>query len=361
MIRFDNFQVQYRGLKKDIDGAIGRVLARGWFILGEEVARFEEEFAAYIGTRYAVGVASGTEAIALSLMALDIGPGSEVITTAMTAFPTITGILQAGAKPVVVDICEETGLIDVEQIEAKINKRTAAIMPVHLYGQSCDMDRIVAIAKKHRLPVVEDCAQSCGTTYEARRTGSFGRCGAFSFYPTKNLGAYGDAGAVTTNDQRLDRKLRRLRNYGQSDRYRHERFGLNSRLDEIQAALLRVKLKHLDAWNRKRRDIAATYRRRLEAVTCLRENPRSASNHHLFVVKSPARDRLLAHLLGHGVQALIHYPMPVHRQRAFPGLKGQTLPASERFSRMVLSLPIYPELSERNLKRIIQVVNAFAV
>jgi len=361
MIRFDNFQVQYRSLKKDIDGAIGRVLARGWFILGKEVARFEEEFAAYIGTRYAVGVASGTEAIALSLMALDIGPGCEVITTAMTAFPSITGILQAGAKPVVVDICEETGLIDVEQIEAKINERTAAIVPVHLYGQSCDMDRIATIAGKYRLPVVEDCAQSCGTTYEARRTGSLGRCGAFSFYPTKNLGAYGDAGAVTTNDQRLDGKLRRLRNYGQSDRYRHERFGLNSRLDEIQAALLRVKLKHLDAWNRKRRDIAASYRRRLRAVTCLRENPGSASNHHLFVVKSPARDRLLAHLLGHGVQALIHYPLPVHRQRAFPGQKRETLPVSERFSRMVLSLPIYPELSERNLSRIIQVVNAFTV
>lgn len=361
MIRFDNFKLQYQSIKDEIDLAIDRVLASGWFILGEKVARFEEEFAVYIGTRYAVGVASGTEAIALSLMALDVGPGCDVITTAVTAFPTITGIIQAGARPVVVDIREENGLIDVEKIEAKVNKRTAALLPVHLYGQSCSLDKIAMIARKYRLPVVEDCAQSCGTTYGARRTGSFGHCGAFSFYPTKNLGAYGDAGAVTTNDRRLYEKLRMLRNYGQSDRYHHDRFGLNSRLDEVQAAILRVKLKHLDAWNRKRREIADSYRRHLRTVSCLQENPKSVSNYHLFVVKSPARHRLLAHLQAHSIQALIHYPLPVHRQRAFPGHKGESFPASERFCRQVLSLPIYPELSEQNLKRIIKVVNAFTI
>jgi dTDP-4-amino-4,6-dideoxygalactose transaminase len=359
MVRFDNFKPQYRSIKSEVDRAIGRVLVKGWFILGEEVSRFEQELAAYVGTRYAVGVASGTEAIALSLMALGIGPGDEVITTAMTAFPTITGIMQAGARPVVVDVCAENGLIDVDEIESKINRRSAALLPVHLYGQSCAMDRIAAIAKKHGLPVVEDCAQSCGTNYQGRHTGTWGRCGAFSFYPTKNLGAYGDAGAVVTDDRRLSEKLRRLRNYGQRDRYRHPIFGLNSRLDELQAAVLRVKLRHLDAWNRRRREIADHYRRQLRTVSCLREVLGSRSNYHLFVVKSPDRERLLAHLRDQGVQTLIHYPFPVHRQRAFPGPKGGSCPRSERFARMVLSLPIYPELSERNQKRVIEAVNGF--
>ena len=359
MVRFDNFGPQYRSLKNEIDRAIFRVLASGRFILGKELAFFEEEFASYIGTRYAVGVASGTEAIALSLMALDIGPGCEVITTDMTAFPTITGILQAGASPVLVDICSDSGLIDPEAIERKITKRTAAILPVHLYGNSCDMDRIGILARKHRLKIVEDCAQSCGTTYGPRQTGSLGNCGAFSFYPTKNLGAYGDGGAITTDNERLNQKLRSLRNYGQKDRYHHERFGLNSRLDEIQAALLRVKLKYLDDWNRKRREIAGYYRRHLLGTLCLPENPKTLTNCHLFVVKSPDRDRLLAHLLANDIQCLIHYPIPVHRQSAFPFRKQGPFPVSERFSKTILSLPIYPELGIKHLQRIIKVINDF--
>lgn len=359
MVRFDNFGPQYRSIKNEVDRAICRVLASGRFILGNEVALFEEEFASYIGTRYAVGVASGTEAIALSLMALDIGPGCEVITTDMTAFPTITGILQAGANPVLVDICPDSGLIDPDAIERKITKRTAAIVPVHLYGDSCDMDRIGVIARKHRLKIVEDCAQACGTTFGPRRTGNLGNCGAFSFYPTKNLGAYGDGGAITTHDERLNQKLRSLRNYGQKDRYHHERFGLNSRLDEIQAAVLRVKLKYLDKWNQKRREIADEYRRHLANAFCLAENPRTLHNYHLFVIKSPDRDRLLAHLLAHHIQCLIHYPIPVHRQPAFPFRKQGAFPVSERFAKSILSLPIYPELGGKDRQRIIKVIHDF--
>jgi dTDP-4-amino-4,6-dideoxygalactose transaminase len=359
MIRFDGFLTQYESIRDKVDGAIQRVLKRGWFILGEEVERFEREFADYIGTKYAVGVASGTEAIALSLMALGIGKGHEVITTSMTAFPTITGIMQAGAKAVLVDILPDTGLIDPARIEERITEKTRALLPVHLYGQSCQMDDILALAERRGLKVVEDCAQSCGSTYGKKRTGSLGHCNAFSFYPTKNLGAYGDGGAVTTDDAAIYQRLLRLRNYGKSSRYHHDEFGLNSRLDEIQAAVLRVKLARVNEWNRRRREIAGHYRGELSGVTCLDEKAYGVPNYHLFVIKSTHRDRLLKHLQDSGVESHIHYPLPVSRQRAFPFQKSERFPACEAFADSILSIPLYPELEPEEQEQVIRVINGF--
>lgn len=359
MIRFDNFLPQYESIREEVDGAIRRVLQRGWFILGEEVERFEQEFAAYIGTNYAVGVASGTEAIALSLMALGIGKGDEVITTTMTAFPTVTGIMQAGARPLVVDILPDSGLIDPARIEGRITDKTRAIVPVHLYGQSCPMAEILDLAASRGLKVVEDCAQSSGSTYGTKRTGSLGHCNAFSFYPTKNLGAYGDGGAVTTDDGAIYQRLLRLRNYGKTSRYRHDEFGINSRLDEIQAAVLRVKLPRLDGWNRRRCEIASHYRSGLRSVACLDEKAYGVPNYHLFVIKSDHRDRLLRHLQDNGVECYIHYPVPINRQKAFPFQKRERFPACEVFADSILTIPLYPELKPEEQERVIRVINGF--
>jgi len=364
VIRFDNFNLQYTAIKEEIDAAVHKVLESGWFILGKEVEAFEKEFAQYIGCNYCVGVASGTDAIALSLMALDIGSGCEVITSNMTAFPTIAGIMQAGAQPVVADISTADGLIDAKEIEKKITKRTKAIVPVHLYGQSCHMDAICEIAQKYNLKIVEDCAQSVGATYKNKKTGSIGDAAAFSFYPTKNLGAYGDAGAVTTHDEAVYKKLVQLRNYGQRVRYYHDHFGINSRLDEMQAAILRVKLTHLEAWNKKRQEHAFFYQTHLKSVSCLKENSCGTPVYHLFVIKTPARERLMDHLKSNGIQSLIHYPVPIHKQKAFPHNKNkketnETFPCTERFANEVVSIPIYPELSEENRGKIVEVIDTF--
>jgi len=359
MIRFDNFKPQYRALQKDINLAVQRVLKSGFFILGNEVKSFEQEFAAYIGTRYAVGVASGTEAIALSLMALNITRGFEVITTNMTAYPTIAAIIQAGAKPVVVDICEETGLIDCHKITSKINKKTRAIIPVHLYGQSCDMKAIGDIARKYDLKIIEDCAQSAGATFGKKKTGNIGHCGAFSFYPTKNLGAYGDGGAVTTNDTGIYNKLLQLRNYGQSTRYYHDSPGINSRLDEMQAAMLRVKLKHLDIWNHKRYLAAQYYKNNLTAVSCLKEYSYGKPVYHLFVIKTPHRQKLIDHLTKHKIQSYIHYPVPINKQKAFSHQKKNAFPKTNQFANSIISIPLYPELSKSNRVTIVKVINEF--
>lgn len=365
VIRFDNFKVQYAGLKDEIDAAVHKVLESGWFIMGQEVKAFEEEFAQYIGCRYCVGVASGTDAIALSLMALGIGVGDEVITTNMTAFPTITAIIQTGATPVVTDISYEDGLMDIDAIESKVNRFTRAIIPVHLYGQSCDMGKLIRVASKHSLHIVEDCAQSVGAKFKGKRTGSIGDLGAFSFYPTKNLGAYGDGGAITTDDENVYDKLLQLRNYGQSVRYYHDTFGVNSRLDEIQAAVLRVKLKYLDEWNEKRRNHAAFYQKNLK-VPCLKQNDYGTPVYHLFIIKTKARDAMMEHLKNNGIQCLIHYPVPVKRQKAFPldkKVKGpgdsDTYPNTAKFADEILSIPIYPELANKDREKIVKVINEF--
>lgn len=359
MILFDNFKVQYKNIKKEINEAIQRVLDSGCFILGKEVESFEIEFAEYIGTRYCAGVASGTDAITLSLMALEIGNRDEVITTNMTAFPTITGILQTGAIPVVVDIFRKDGLIDYNKIEKKINSKTKAIVPVHLYGQSCDMDNILKIARKHKIKIIEDCAQSTGATYKDKKCGSFGDCGAFSFYPTKNLGAYGDAGAVVTNDKKIYKKMLSFRNYGQTSRYYHKTKGINSRLDEIQAAILRVKLKYIYEWNNRRKEIALFYKNNLNNVECLEENDYGKSVYHLFVIKIPYRDNMIKYLNGENIQTLIHYPIPINKQESFMWQKNETFHNTCSFANSILSIPIYPELKDEEIKKIVRTINEY--
>lgn len=359
IIRFDNFIAQYAHIKEEIDMAVHRVLDSGWFILGKELESFEKEFAQYIGCNYCVGVGNGTDAITLSLMALGIGKDDEVITSNMTAFPTISGIMKAGATPVVTDICLEDGLIDTAKIEAKINRNTKAILPVHLYGQSCDMDPICNLAQHYGLKVVEDCAQSVGAVYKSKKTGAIGEVGAFSFYPTKNLGAYGDAGVVTTDNENVYKKLLALRNYGQRVRYYHDEFGFNSRLDEIQAAILKVKLKYLDGWNEKRRRLAVSYREKLHTVSCLKENTYGLPVYHLFVIKTPKRDQLIEYLKSRDIQTLIHYPVPLNKQKGFGLQTDEPFPAAARFADEILSIPIYPELSDENLEKIVNEINAF--
>lgn len=359
MIPFNDFSKEPDQLKKEIQQAIQRVVDSGWFILGKELEAFELAFADYIGTRFCVGVASGTEAIALALMAHDIGQGDEVITTNITAYPTITGILQSGAQPVVVDIFNENGLIDYTKIEAKITSRTSAIVPVHLYGQSCNLAEIKAIASRNNLILLEDCAQASGATFHDRKCGSMGNCGAFSFYPTKNLGAYGDGGAITTNDDTVYKKLLALRNYGQTKRYYHESKGINSRLDEIQAAILNAKLKYLDQFNTERQQIVQAYRDGLQSVECLSVESYGTPCNHLFVVKTAYRDQLSEHLKAHGIQTLIHYPVPVNRQKAFKWQKEENMEISVEFADSILSLPIYPGLAKKDVDQIIQTINEF--
>lgn len=359
MILLNDFKKQYAQLKEEIDSAVSRVLESGWFILGRELELFENEFAKFIGVPYCAGVASGTEAIALSLMALGINKDDEVITSCLTAYPTITGIIQAGAIPVLVDVNLNDGLIDVNKIREKISDKTRAILPVHLYGQSCDMDPLLSLAKSHNLHVIEDCAQSAGATYKGRQTGSSGICSAFSFYPTKNLGAFGDAGAIVTRDKKIYEKLLSLRNYGQSVRYFHDDNGINSRMDELQAAMLRVKLNYLTAWNDRRREIAALYTEKLPMFSRIGENNYGSSNYHLFVLKSTERDRLITFLQKNEVQALIHYPVPINRQKAFPWQKTEVFPHTEELSATVLSIPVYPELTDEEAENIINTLHAF--
>jgi len=359
MILFNDFSKEPQVLKQEIQHAIQRVVDSGWFILGKELEAFESDFANYIGIRYCVGVASGTEAIALALMAYNIGDGDEVITTNLTAFPTITGVLQSGAKPVVVDIFSDNGLIDYRRIQKKITTNTKAIIPVHLYGQSCNLDEIKKIAERNHLLVIEDCAQSNGATFNDIKCGAIGDCGAFSFYPTKNLGAYGDGGAITTNSEAVYTNLLALRNYGQTKRYHHESTGINSRLDEIQAAILTVKLKFLDRVNQERHEIASAYRKHLQTVECLTEENYGNHSNHLFVVKSHHRDELADYLQSKEIQTFIHYPIPVNKQKAFLWQKDEIFENSSQFADSVLSLPIYPGLSKDHLNQIIQTVNEF--
>lgn len=359
MIPFNDFRLHYKSHRTEYDQVIRTVLESGWYILGNQLEQFEQEFARYTGTTYCVGVASGTEAIALSLMASGIKNGDEVITTDVTAFPTIAGIVQGGAKPVVVDIDPESGLIDSARIESKINSRTRALVPVHLYGQCCDMDLILRLAKVYNLLIVEDAAQAVGSTYTGKKAGSFGDCAIFSFYPTKNLGAFGDAGAVMTNSKELYTMLLQLRNYGQRERYHHDETGINSRLDEIQAAILRVKLNYIDEWNQRRQTIAAYYRSNLKTTACLKQNDRCVSNNHLFVVQHPKRDLFMQYLKERSIQTLIHYPIPVHRQKAFPYQKQERFQNSIAFTESIFSLPLYPELTDDQVNMIVEVVNEF--
>lgn len=340
----------YLSIKDEIDAAVSRVMDSGRYILGEEVRAFEEEFSAYIGVRFGVGVGSGTDALHLALRACGITSNDEVITVSHTAVATVAAIELCGARPVLIDIDPITFLIDPDRIEKAITSRTRAIIPVHLYGQVADMEAIRSIADRHGLRVIEDCAQSHGAQLKGRRSGSWGDLSTFSFYPTKNLGAFGDGGMVMTDDPELAEKVRLMRQYGWRQRYVSEIPGLNSRLDELQAAVLRVKLKYLDRWNEARRKKAHQYTTLLKGlnIRCPEESDPQRHVYHLYVIRTRDRDGLRAFLKEAGIETLIHYPVPVHLQKAYQYLgylKGD-LPATETCSEEILSLPFYPEIAE---------------
>jgi dTDP-4-amino-4,6-dideoxygalactose transaminase len=349
---------QYLSLKREIDAAISCVLSSGQFILGPNVRSFEKELAAYVGVADAVGLNSCTDALALALRALDVGLGNEVITTPFTFFATSEAIVQAGATPVFVDIEPATFNIDPALIEAAITPRTRAILPVHLYGLPVDMPAIMTIARQHGLRVVEDCAQAIGADIDGRRVGSFGDAGCFSFFPTKNLGAYGDGGALTTDDPALAARVRSLRAHGSERKYIHAEAGMNSRLDELQAAILRVKLPHLERFNAARRAVAQRYDREISGMDGVTPPAQSHDRRHVYhqyTCRSPRRDALTAQLTEQGVQTMIYYPVPLHLQRvhAALGLAEGAYPNAEAAAREAFSLPMYPELSEEEQERVI--------
>jgi dTDP-4-amino-4,6-dideoxygalactose transaminase len=350
MIPFVDLKAQYRSIKDEIDEAIAHVLDSSQFILGEQVLAFESEFAKYCGTAHALGVNSGTSALHVALLAAGVGPGDEVITVSYTFLATIAAIRYCGATPVFVDIDPRSCTLDPSLLEAAITPRTKVIMPVHLYGQCADMDPILDIARRHDLIVIEDAAQAHGAFYKTARAGSLGHLACFSFYPGKNLGAYGEAGAVVTNSADYASKIKVLRDQGQSRRYHHDVLGFNYRLEGIQGAVLRVKLRYLDGWNAARREHAIAYRGLLKEtnVRLLEEMSWGLPVYHIFPVFTPHRDALQEHLQAAGVSTGIHYPIPAHLQLALSdlGYKLGDLPHTEAASLETLSLPMYAELTE---------------
>jgi dTDP-4-amino-4,6-dideoxygalactose transaminase len=362
-----DFHAHVAAHRRELDEAVSRVLDSGWFILGPEGEAFERELADALGARDAVAVGNGTDALHLGLRALGVGPGDEVVTTSISAAYTALAVLHAGARPVFVDVDPRTLNLDPERVEAALTPRTKAILPVHLYGHPADMDPILSLARERGLDVLEDACQAHGALYRGRLVGTLGGergLGALSFYPTKNLGALGDGGAILVNDPALATRLRQLRNGGQSDRYRHEVAGVNSRLDELQAALLRVGLRHLSGWTERRRDLAALYTRELggAGVEVLGEQPYARAVFHLYVVRHPRRDALAAALRERGVGTLIHYPIPLHLQPAFAMLGGKPgdLPVAEKATGEILSLPLYPELRDDQVRVVVEAVRESA-
>jgi dTDP-4-amino-4,6-dideoxygalactose transaminase len=357
------FKSQYRAHQTEFDAAIREVLEASWFILGRQGEAFEREFAAFCGAEHAVGVGSGTEALHLTLLACGVGPGDEVITVPNTAVPTVCAIDFTGATPVFADIDPVAFTMDPADLERRVTPRTKAIVPVHLYGQPAEMEPILSFARARGLKVVDDAAQAHGAACRGQRVGALADATAWSFYPSKNLGAYGDAGAVTTNDPELARRLRMLRNYGEEERYYHTIRGFNSRLDEIQAALLRAKLRHLDAWNDRRRAIAARYGKAIRhpEIRLPTEAPWARHVYHLYVVRTPRRDALREHLAAREIGSQIHYPLPVYRQAAYAHLRvpSGACPHAERAAAEVLSLPIYPELTDEQVEAVASAVNEF--
>lgn len=356
-IQFVDLQTQYQNLKAEIDSAVLKIFARGDFILGEDVKLFEEEFAAYCRAPHCISVANGTDALHLALLACGIGPGDEVITCTHTFIASVIAIHAAGAKPVLVDCDPQFYTIDPAAVERAITPRTKAIIPVHLYGQPADMDAILDIARRHKLQVIEDACQAHGAEYKGRPCGTLGDIAAFSFYPGKNLGAYGDGGAITTTRKELAEKIWLLRNYGQRVKYEHSCKGVNSRLDTVQAAILRVKLKRLEQWNEGRRRAAAEYDRLLAGIGLVLPKLASYSKHvyHLYVVQAPDRKKLQGALDAANVSHGIHYPIPVHLQPAFAdlGLKPGTFPVAEAITPKLVSLPMFPEITPAQIGRVV--------
>ncbi len=362
-IPFFDYLRQYRELSAQLDAAIARVLRSGRLVLDREVRSFEEEFAGYCGATHGIGVNSGTDAIQVALRAAGIGEGDEVITVPNTSVGTISAICSAGARPVFTDVLEGNLLIDPDGIAAKIGPRTKAVIPVHLFGQAAEMDPIMAIAERHDLTVIEDSAQSHGAEYHGRKTGSIGHAGCFSFYPTKNLGGFGDGGIIVTSDPGIASRARSIRTYGWERRDLSVYAGINSRLDELQAALLRVKLPLLDDWNQRRYEHAMQYKQLLAGLplTLPTIPPGMLHVFHLFVVRTQWRDDLMTYLAGRGIGSLIHYPIPLHLQGAYAhlGYTEGAFPVSERAQKEILSLPLYPELTRVELEEVCSAIRSF--
>jgi dTDP-3-amino-3,4,6-trideoxy-alpha-D-glucose transaminase len=352
-------------LMDELLATVERVARQGAFTLGTELADFESEFAAYCGAEHAVGVSSGTEALVLALKALDIGPGDEVIVPANSFIATAEAVSLAGARPVLVDVDPDTHLITAGGVAAAITDRVRAVIPVHLMGSTVDMDAILAVARPAGLKVIEDTAQAHGAFVGGRRVGTFGDIGCFSFYPTKNLGAWGDGGGIVTDDAELAHRVTLLRSHGEEPRYHHRMVGTTARLDALQAALLRVKLRRLDGWNDDRRRLGAALREGLEGTSVELPSPaRQDGDHvyHLFIVRSKERDALRAHLDGLGVSTAVHYPFPIHRTEAYAelGMSEGSLPVAERLAEEILTLPLFPTMSDQDVSRIVDAVRAFS-
>jgi dTDP-4-amino-4,6-dideoxygalactose transaminase len=368
-----DLKAQYLSIKDEVDRAISEVMNSSQFILGSEVSAFEEEIAAYLGARYAIGVASGTDALQLALLACGIGSDDEVITTPFTFIATAETIAKCSAMPVFVDIDPKTYNIDPAKIEPKITQRTKAILPVHLYGQPADMDPILELVRKYHLKVVEDCAQALGTEYRGKKVGSLGDVGCLSFFPSKVLGAYGDGGMVVTNSPEIAEKVKMLRNHGCKEKYYHLIPGFNSRLDELQAAILRVKLKYLDGWNEARRQKASAYSRLLGEIENIEPPYVAPYSHHIFNYytirlnnnpKSQShsiRNSLQRHLTSQGIATAIYYPLSLHLQDIFKplGYGPASFPQSERAQEQVLSLPMYPELAKEQIEDVVSEIKRF--
>lgn len=352
MIPFIDLTREYAEIGDEITSIIQRTLENGWFILGQQLKEFEREFSRYIGAKYGIGVNSGSDALFLALKALGVDENSEVITVSHTFISTADSIVRCGAKPVFVDIEPETYCINPALIEDKITEKTKAILPVHLYGHPANMGYILEIAKEHGLSVVEDACQAHGAEYNGKKVGSIGDVGCFSFYPAKNIGAYGDGGFVTTNDSSLAERIKSLRNYGQSKKYHHDLVGVNSRLDELQAAVLRIKLSRLGMWNEKRRRIAKLYAEVLDQKGIILPAERTYAKHvyHLFVTRLAKRDKCQRFLQKRGIQTQIHYPIPVHKQNAYKEFEtAKDLSVTEAICNEILSLPLYPSLTDEEV------------
>jgi dTDP-4-amino-4,6-dideoxygalactose transaminase len=358
-----DLKAQYQAMHQEIDAAIHQVLESGQFVLGANVKALEQEIARLCGCSYGVGVASGTDALRLSMDALEIGPGDEVITTPFTFIATGNTISRARARPVFVDIDARTFNINPVLVERAISERTKAIVPVHLFGQPADMSALMELATRYNVPVIEDDAQAIGATLHGQPTGSFGVIGCLSFYPTKNLGAFGDGGMAVTSDPEIAERLDVLRRHGGRTKYRHERLGYNSRLDELQAAILRVKLGHLQTWTDQRRQVAARYDQLLAGlpITTPYVTPGVQHAYHQYTIRAPRRDDLAAWLQERGIGTMIYYPIPLHLQEMYAGLGlGEgTFPEAELAAREVLSLPIYPELAEEQIEQVVTAIRAF--
>jgi dTDP-4-amino-4,6-dideoxygalactose transaminase len=364
MIKMNDFAGEPDSLREEQLAACARVLQSGWWILGEEVSSFEREWADWLGVPHSVGCGNGLDAIEIGLRALGIGPGDEVITTPMTAFATVLAVLRTGAMPVLADIDADTAMLSPSSVRRCVGARTKAVVLVHLYGQIGPVEELRSLTSELGIHLIEDCAQAHGARWQGKSAGSFGSFAAWSFYPTKNLGAVGDGGALTTASPELAEAARSLRNYGQTVRYHHPLLGMNSRLDELQAAILRVRLRHLRAWTGRRREIAQRYEQGIApGSTKIMRSPLDPERHahHLFVVTSPKRDALQGHLKARGIDSLIHYPIPVHFQESSRGLMRdpQGLAVAEAHAAACLSLPCHPGLSDAQIDAVTSAVNEF--